>query len=505
MLFQFLLFFSIINPALISSSFNSFSLWSHNNRLIFFLLYYIIYLTIILSCINKIYTTIYHLLVLDKTKTSFVAFMLNSCIFLSFIFNIYLFNINSPQKPIFLEDIPLFSKYRYIILSIFCLLFIVIFFISFFNRKIYDIITTLKMPFLKENMRIIIFASPLDKALGNFCITILNKIYAYNYFKYLYFSCHFFIFYILRFIILYYFTLFCLFHGDLRNILYLIPLSFTIWLLSFFDYYFYYILIGNTNVINELLKIQNVISHKDIDYKNFKELNLITLTPSALEKGYTICDLEALITTWLKFASLNVVFEWYKKFTIIPTFIFIISYISLYFYISYLFFSENFLNKEIVILISPFFNFCNTKLLGNPMHLKPLNRPFHSTNPLYSPRDARGIPEPFMNTLKVLTSNAYNPGHLIIGELMPDGLTYRIDGTLTKGNNSSNHPLILLSPKQLIDGSYSVHGQHYIPFSTPIFVPATLLNKTLQGSTTFLETPNIKTLIENIHTVMGRP
>lgn len=106
--------------------------------------------------------------------------MLNSCIFLSFIFNIYLFYINSPQKPIFLEDIPLFSKYRYIILSILCLLFIVIFFISFFNRKFYDIITTLKMPFLKEHMRIIIFANPFDKTLGNFCITILNKIYAYG-------------------------------------------------------------------------------------------------------------------------------------------------------------------------------------------------------------------------------------------------------------------------------------------------------------------------------------
>lgn len=497
MLLLYSLFFSIITAYYCLSFFLFLGYSSLKN---FYYIFYVLFYSLIIAISLKfLYNLIYERLNLEKTTISLVAFFFNNILLMLFMFNIILIYSNAYKNPIMLNEISLVTKYRYLFISIICIIFFLILCLHKITGKTHININYIKYPFLKEEFRILLNAINYN-AIGSFFSFILDNLYANIYFRFLYCFCYFFIFVFFRFLILYHFIIFCFFQGDLRNVFYLLPLSLIIWVFSFFDYFLNYFLIGNVNYIKELLLLNQKETNinKNIIFK-------AELTEYALKKGYTTIDIPQLTTTYLKLLQINLILEKYKKLIVIPNVLFIITYISTYIYLSYIFFiTETPSDIDSFILTLPFVTFFKTKLLGVPKTFNPIKNAFHTTKPLNSPRDARYVPEPLMNTLKVTTSKAYSPGHYIIGELLPDGLSYRIDGSLTKGNESSNHPMILLSPNKLVDGTYSSTGQKYIPFPQPIVMPATMLNHTLKGSTLFLEAPQIKNLIDAIHNLMGR-
>ena len=192
-------------------------LFSTNHKYIGF---YIIFLC---GIIFFLYNLIYSLLNLERNIFSFLAFFLFMSICCSYVLGyFYLLKAN---PAIYLNNLSMFSYYKYILLTV-----IGSFFIIYFIMKLAKIIIFQKTKItnkvdMKEEIRKILYVWN-DSFMGNFCIFLYKKIAISKAFSYIYFSLHFILFYFIRFISLGLLINFVFFGGNLFAFIHTIPLVF---------------------------------------------------------------------------------------------------------------------------------------------------------------------------------------------------------------------------------------------------------------------------------------
>jgi hypothetical protein len=260
---------------------------------------YISYFVIIIFFI-VIYFIIYKILQIKISITSLFFFLCNCSILTLFFFGFY--NIHKGMSnPIYIENLSVFSAYRSLLLLFLSIITLCYYFISKYVFPESTNQTFITFPYLKQQMHEIIYSIKRTKEIFNIFMTFLYK----NINRIFYATLHFFIFYVIRIIHFILFFNFMFFHGDLRWNLYLLPISFTIWILRFFEYSFNIYIEGSNNYIRSILQVTPL---KDLSYieEEFitQELTQLKFEITAVghAEGYNDDGLYILKDIWLDLA-----------------------------------------------------------------------------------------------------------------------------------------------------------------------------------------------------------
>jgi len=257
---------------------------------------------------------------IKMTFMSYLRFYLNFIIFL-FMGLSALFIVFQPIPEIRLEDLSLVSFYRYgILLVLFTLgiIFIVLrkVLLTQYKNEESKFWNFIYFPHLKEEIRLLLYTWN-DTFMGNCCVRLLDFIILKNN-RIFYLIIHFILFNIIPFIQSLFLINFVFFCGELKYALYLLPISFLTWCLSFIDYYFNTFITQSGNYIRAVLYVELDPSIK----KNTNQTNIITcnisdlrckLTDYAIQEGFTEHDLSDLATKWLQLNHISIDFERYLK------------------------------------------------------------------------------------------------------------------------------------------------------------------------------------------------
>ena len=190
------------------------------------------------------------------TLRSFICFIINFFILSLFLFGFYNLYLGFPQ-PIHIEDLSLFSYYRYLIflvITVLGLFFYILlrFYPSPFLESFINLVT---FPYLKEDVRLFL-NSWNDSIFGPICSSIMDSLYASKIFQYFFVIFHITTIYLVRILQSILLLNFAFFEGDLRYSLYLLPFSFLSWIFSFLEYYL------KTFFEGSLLYLEDVLSVK---------------------------------------------------------------------------------------------------------------------------------------------------------------------------------------------------------------------------------------------------
>lgn len=249
---------------------------------------------------------------------SFIFFLINYTIIVLYIFSFILL-IQGIPSAIYLEDLSTYSQYKYLLLVLIGFLGLLVYILARRLDIFQRVINIILYPYLKEDVRIILYTAneTLFGPIWSFMITKLSESLFY---RIIYFLTHSILTYVIPFILNIFFVKFVFFHGDLRNLIYMIPITFICWVFSFLDYYFQEFLSGCSSYIRLLL---NVNLKKD-NTAIYLEASTITVSSNDLDfslsaesvvKGFSQEDLSNLSTEWLLQAKVNHIFSTYKKYT----------------------------------------------------------------------------------------------------------------------------------------------------------------------------------------------
>lgn len=422
---------------------------------------------IFLWLILIVYSMLYTWRELPMSFSSYLAFSGNMII-LS-LYTLGLLNLmKGLPNPIYIENLSTFSYYRYMVFlgaALIAITFYFLFKLGVIPSSWQSKTSLLTFPYLKEEFRIVLDSFNPS---GSMLIRITNKLIESLVIRYVFFSIHFLLFYCFRFLCLSLFIRYVFYHGDLRYLIYLLPISFLIWLLRFLDYSYFYFVQATENSMKDLLIIESLtpLTPEELSSTFITRNGLIfTLTDFAIKEGYTR---DHVIDRWLTLLPLRVTITKYKKYSDIFSKIFLIFYVFAWFSIT----SDN------TSILSGFGLF--------------FRRTFSSTRPLLAPpRDWRYMKEPGpANDLKQKTGGAYGPGHPVYGEQQADG-TYRADGQLTKGAGTKEYP-----SQDLGIPAPNGKQQNYIPFDTPVVLKPGDVNAPIPGSEALLEKPEVKAKLD---------
>ena len=458
------------------------------------------FFTIILSCL-LLAISLYMLVYIISRKrsisvVSFLWFLMFITQYYLFTYSFYLVFFQGLEKPIYLQDISIVARYRYVILLFLSLVVMLYLIMRYFIPKLNFIVDRYNFAYIKEEIRQILYLWN-DGFMGDISVFITDHLYESLWFKRLFFVCHFIVFYLLRILGLAFFINFCFFHGDLRFLFYFSFISFGIWLLSFLDYYLLWFLQANINLSNEILYTSFVypnIMTKREDLEGFIEVKdpsevKFQLTPEAEKYGFTSNHLAGLSHSWYRLNNVLGMFKRYKnKSRFLSYFIFGCYILCWAFIVKLSFWDSSIPINEVIS--AGFFSGGFFKLFSFK---------FRPTQPLLAPRDARYLQEWAQNRLRQETGGAYSPGHPVYGEQQPDG-SFAVEGQFTKGSGSSAHPSHPLLPHP-IDAKASnpqSKAQGHIPFGTnnKVRLPLGATKGPIPGSEQVLEQPEIKAKID---------
>lgn len=307
----------------------------------------LLFISVFLLVTGFIYLILYTKLELPLSHFSFIRFSLiltQALLFLSSIFILFY----KTKSPIYLEELSIFSQYKYLLFCILSIIGIILMLISyFFKHDLFFAVTFLN---LQEEMRIILYTWN-DTIFSVICSKLIDKLYGSKIFLFIYLFTHFSIFYIMRIILLLLFINFIWFNGDLRWILFVVPFSFIIWVLSFFDYYFQIFFKNHCNYLRSILnvkQINTVQAFSGMIYTSLDNLNF-NLTSHGYNEGYTLEDMPVLINEWHIAAYLGVYISKYSHFLIIIRRILFILQLINVFALVYFFFVKPYLDTKIAM------------------------------------------------------------------------------------------------------------------------------------------------------------
>jgi hypothetical protein len=307
-----------------------------------FIAYYSIIFMLFIFSVVSIYIRLYLWRNLAQSFASFILFTLNVVQLILYLFALRLLFIllynNDIAHPIYLDNISRFSQYRYLLLCIISVFFILAFIIiklGGYNIPSYSFFRYS----LKDEVHKILYTWN-NGMIGDLCIKIIDSLDSSFLFRILFFSIHFILFYVMRLFSTFLLFYCAVYHGDFRNFLYLTPLMFIIWLLSFFNHYFISFQQGCANYIRSL--VMATPSNIDHRYLGIIKINpsqvSFELTQEALSKGYSSDDMYHLTKEWYIQIHLTTYFHIYLKMTNYLNYVNLLSQISIWLYITHIFF-----------------------------------------------------------------------------------------------------------------------------------------------------------------------
>jgi hypothetical protein len=255
---------------------------------------------------------------LPVSLKSLIFFLINYTIVILYTFSFILLKQGLPSA-IYLEDLSKYSQYKYLLLVLIGFLGILVYTLARRSDVFQSVINIILYPYLKEEVRIILYTwnETLFGPLWSFMITKLSESLFY---RIIYFLTHSLLTYVIPVILNIFFVKFVFLHGDLRNLIYMIPITFICWLFSFLDYYFQEFLAGCSSYIRLLLNVNlkkdNTAIYPEIDTITVNSDDLtFSLSAEAFVRGFSKVDLVNLRTEWLLQAKVNYIFSTYKKYT----------------------------------------------------------------------------------------------------------------------------------------------------------------------------------------------
>jgi len=461
---------AILVSSLISYNSNHYTSWVLYLDLIF----------VILSGSFISYTLIYYWRSLQRSFLSFIRFLIIILQILLFTFACY--NLSKGfLQPIFIKDLSFFSQYRYLFFSFLALFICIFYFLNLFYKTELNFYKLFRFLSVREEMYTFLY-SWNETIFGPIFSKVIDWLGYSMFNRFCYIISHFIIFYIIRIINLSLFINFTFFHGDLRLLLYLIPLSFFIWFLSFFDYYFQFFLKGCYNHVKLLVQVSLIDDKKTKSFFGIVKTsgsNLrYELTSKALSMGYTYDDLPSLGTEHLMLANIDVILNKYFWFIKILNIALIIGQIINWYFIVYYYFFDYFANL-----------WADSIYITRILHLsKHFSRRQYAT-------EAFRVQKFSQKPLEIESQGSYKVGHPIFVDTAvknPDNpKEVRYEGQLTHGSGSHNNPSQLLHPTTDLQGN--PRPQYFVPPVKSTFIKETALIKPgLPASKQYAEDPIVK-------------
>jgi len=428
----------------------------------------------------SLYLKLYYWRNLQISISSFFLFFINYLQFILYLWGLYLI-LFSLKTPIYLINLSLISQYRYLLLSIITisiLIYILITSIILSSSFYKNLISTITYPYLKEEIQTIlqtwnetIFSPIFSK--------IIDKFNESKKLLVIYFISYFIIFYIPRFIVLYFFINFIWFNGDLRNVIFMSPIFFIIWILSFLDYYFHVFFQDFCNYINKLISVRQINPVKASFGAVKTSLDNMTfqMKPYAFEEGFTEKNLPILIEEWHIAASLSTYLGWYHKFLLyIGRLLFLVQSLN-GFYLGYFFFVQPYINSDLSML--PFFRF--SKSLSNST--------YNISSRSYAIAASRVKGKGAQTTLNHETEGVQSGNHPAIHDRAvrnpdnPDEIRYY--GQATHGPGTPDNSSVPLNPTEDLQGNK--RPQYYVPAKSVAYYKESFFEKKdIPGSEKYL-------------------
>jgi len=245
------------------------------------------------------YIVLYKYLTLELSALSFVCFFVNLLIFISFSLGSISLLFANKSTPIYLKDLSIFAKYRYLFICITFFIALLIFLLSYFFKPIKNGISIFLFPHLQEEIKKILYIKN-EVLWAPFFTFIIENLEKSKYFMIGFYTIHFSVFYVFRIYVLWLFIEFTFFGGDLRNIWYCVPFSFIVWLLQFLNYYFFSFLMGTYQAFHELFV-----------FKEVNGISCVAFSQTALKDGYPEHLLELFTHKYRSVERVAVYFQFY--------------------------------------------------------------------------------------------------------------------------------------------------------------------------------------------------
>lgn len=441
---------------------------------------------IILLCafVLIIYNVLYYKLNIERSIKSFIAFFLNCCIALIYFIGLY-YLLTGLNEPFYIEDLSIFSRYRYlifVILGFFCaIIWLYLHYAPISSQKLRSTISFISKPILFEEF-LKLFEIWEDTFFGPLFEKIINEATSNFKKRFSFFSIHFLFSYIIPIIISGFFVNFAFFHGDLRYVFYLLPLSFISWLYKHLFFYFIRFLDQNCIALSEYLIIKPLKEPSLIENK-FVGFNVADISIKLSDKAFNDfgpeCDYTLLLNLFQNdFQRLNEfqrhIHFYYTKVSKLSYFIFFIRYL-------------------VWVKISSAFFFETDVCWANPSNLFKICPPFtvivrpYVTKAYYvKPKDRKA--------LETITNGAYKSNHPITTDTDKVDASGKIPfyNQLTHKKGSANNPSKPLSSVVDVEGNPIPHNAVYSdPALGLILVPITILDKEIKGSESFYERQDV--------------
>lgn len=438
---------------------------------------------LVLASAISLYLKLYMGRNLVLSLKSFLLFFVNYLQLLAYFWSFYLIFF-SLKNPIHKADLSLFSQYRYLLVSIIIISVLFYILVSFtmlspsFSSS--HIMSKLTYPYLKEEIRIILHTWH-KPVLSSMCSILIDKLSSSKKVLYCFFLTHFIIFYLPRIMISILFIKFVWFAGDLRYIIYLSPVFFVIWLLSFFDYYFHTFFTDHCNYMHQVMVVRqiNPIKASFGAIKTSLDNMTFEMTPYAFEQGFVKTDLPVFISEWHIAASLSAYFSWYHKFLFyINRILFFIQIINI-FYLVYIFFIQTYINTYFSML--SIFRFSRSVHIASarPYATTAAERFTNQVAKARMFRETEGVQ--YGDHPPVLDRDYRNPEN-------PAQVRYY--GQLTHGNGTADNPSLPLHSTKDVKGQN--RPQNIVPARRVEYYDENAFGKDIPGSAQYFATSPVR-------------
>lgn len=257
--------------------------------------------------ILMVYEILYETLNLEKSLYSFLSFFMWCAVIFSYFYTFIILFKGLPE-PILITDMMRFSQYRYLALFFIALLGLLLFLLKDYNKYLEYIFILGTFPYIKEEIKRILYKWN-DTIWEPFFTYILGILKDYTWCRFAYIFVHFVFFGVFRFLAMVFIVRFILFGGDLRIMLYLSPIFFIIFLISFIEFYYNWFFRATIKYMQEILQVEllsrPISQVQEILFVNTSQFSS-KLTPFLRDLWFEYGRVDAVFSIYFKF------FRWFS-------------------------------------------------------------------------------------------------------------------------------------------------------------------------------------------------